>query len=133
MRKQQPNKIESQVTTLTIQDWLSQGKSRNFIIDRLMEQGFAAVTARDLYYAVIREYVPDASLIDDHKKMIIQQNLDRLEKIIETCIDGNTGDKKVALNAIAELNKMCGVYESNKVTIAKNQGGDEIIQISFDK
>ena len=78
--------------------------------------------------------MPENNFLDDHKRFLIQQNLDRLETIINTSITGNTGEKKVALQAIDTLNKMLGVYQDgNKVMIAKNNQGDEIIQISFDK
>lgn len=128
-----PTNLTTKVNRMQVAEWLSQGKSRKFIMDSLVASGITPGVSRDLYYDTLKDFIPATNLIDEHKKAIIQQNLDRLEKIIEDCIDGNTGDKKVALNAIAELNKMCGVYESNKVTIAKNQEGDEMIQISFDK
>ena len=38
----------------------------------------------------------------------------------------------IAIKAIDTLNKMCGAYnDNNQVTIAKNNLGEEIIQIKF--
>ena len=90
--------------------------------------------ASTLYYGALKEIQPDPNLLDDYKKSLIQTNLDRLEEIINTSITGNTGDKKVALQAIDTLNKMCGIYnDKNQVTIAKDNQNNEVIQITFDR
>ena len=128
-----PTNFKTIVNQAQVSEWISQGKSRQFILDALADSGAGPQEARKLYYTTIKDIIPSPDLFENHKQVVIQQNLDRLEGIIEKCIDGNTGDKKVALQAIAELNKMCGVYDSNKVTIAKNKEGDEVIQIAFDK
>ena len=53
-------------------------------------------------------------------------------EIIDECLDQKIYD--TAINAIKELNKMTGVVQQpqNQVTIAKNQQGEEMINITFD-
>lgn len=122
------------IGTLTeVLDMLAQGKTRGTIIKTLENKGMSACNARTLYHNAIQEFAPDTNLLDDYKRALIQQNLDRLERIIEETISGDTQEKKVALQSIDILNKMVGVYTTDKVTIAKNGEGDEIIQISFEK
>lgn len=124
--------IEKKVTYMTIQDMIAQGKSRQSIIKYLTDQGINQKTASDLYYKALKDIQPDPNLLDDYKKGMIQQNLDRLEKIIDDTIEGNYQNKQVALKAIAEINKMLGLSEGNNVTIAQNKDGDQIINIKFD-
>lgn len=123
--------IERAVTRMEIMDMISKGQSRTDIVQSLVDNGLGYKNANLLYYQAMKELTPDINLLDDYKRGIMQQNLDRLEKIINSSIDGNTGDKKVALQAIAELNKMLGLSQGNNVTINKNQEGDEQIVISF--
>ena len=125
--------FETKLNRSQVQEWIIDGKTRKEILTALEENGVSPSQAKHLYYDTLKGLAPAPDFLENHKAIIIQQNLDRLEKIIQDCIDGQTGEKKVALQAIAELNKMCGVYEANKVTIAKNQEGDEMIQITFDK
>jgi len=114
-------------------EFILEGHSRTDIVKWLEGQGIQRRNAYLIYYQALEELMPDESLIDNEKRYLIQQNLDRLESIINSSINGNTGDKKVALQAISELNKMLGIYESNKVTIANNKEGEQIVQITFDK
>ena len=103
-------------------------------MERLQEEGLSCSNANALYYDTLKGLEPQPNLLDDYKKVLIKQNLDRLEKIVNDCIGGNAGEKKVALQAIAELNKMAGLYnDGNKVMIAKNADNEEIIQIEFQK
>ena len=128
------NKLENMTTQAQTAALISKGMSRKDVCDWLETQGMQRKNAYTVYYSALKELVPEDNLLDDHKRFLIQQNLDRLETIINTSITGNTGEKKVALQAIDTLNKMLGVYQDgNKVMIAKNNQGDEIIQISFDK
>ena len=127
-----PRKTTNVVTMTTVLEMLAQGKSRNTILKRLENTGMSTQHARTLYNNAIREFAPDTNLLDDYKRALIQQNLDRLERIIEETISGDTQEKEVALQSIDILNKMVGVYTSgNNVTINKNQEGDEQIVISF--
>lgn len=129
------NKDITTVDTCTrITEWMSQGKTRMWIMERLQEEGLSCSNANALYYDTLKGLEPQPNLLDDYKKVLIKQNLDRLEKIVNDCIGGNAGEKKVALQAIAELNKMAGLYnDGNKVMIAKNADNEEIIQIEFQK
>lgn len=126
--------MESRLTQAQICEWVSRGKSRKEVIELLENEGMTYTSAEKLYYTALKDLAPEPNLFDDYKKGIIQQNLNRLEKIVSDCIEGNVGEKTVALRAIDTLNKMLGVYnENNSVTIAKNNKGEEIIQITFDK
>lgn len=130
-----PNKkkVENLVTQTEITQMLGEGQSRISIIKHLKEQGINEGQANHLYYAALKELSPQTNLLDDYKRGIIQQNLDRLERIVEKSIDGNSQEKSVAVKAIAEINKMLGAYQDNMVTIARNKEGDEVIQITFDR
>lgn len=125
--------IEKKVTYMTIQDMIAQGKSRQSIIKYLTDQGINQKTASCLYYEALKDMTPSPDLLDDYKKGIVVQNLDRLENIINNTLSGNTGDKKVALQAIDTLNKMIGAYAGNNgVTINKDNQGNEQIIIKFE-
>lgn len=127
--------MEHTLTRLQVQDWISKGKSRKYCVDKLVETGMKNGAASMLYYRALKDMLPEPNLLDDYKKNLIQQNLDRLENVIETSLSGNTADKAIALKAIDTLNKMCGAYSDNNITIAQqNKDGDQqIIQITFDK
>ena len=128
------NILKSQETLAQTQELISKGMSRKDVCDWLETQGMERKNAYTIYYSALKELVPEENFLDDSKKYLIQQNLDRLETIINSSITGNTGEKKVALQAIDTLNKMLGVYsDTNKVMIAKNSQGEEIIQIDFAK
>ena len=126
------NILKSKGTQAYVADLISQGKSRKEVIEWLKEQGMSGGNLHTIYYNALKELVPEENFLEDSKKFLIQQNLDRLEQIINTSISGNTGEKKVALQAIDTLNKMLGVYGTNNgVIINKNNQGEEHIIISF--
>ena len=127
------NKLEHQGTQIQIQEWVNKGKSRQYIMDRLTENGMSVRAAQDIYYDTLKVMAPDPNLFDDYKRQAIQQNLDRLEKIIETSIEGNYQEKNVALKAIDTLNKLIGAYGDNGVVINKDGQGNEQIIIKFDR
>ena len=128
------NKDITTVATQTqIAEWVGKGKTRSWIMDKLQEEGLSYSNANTLYYAALKDIQPDPDLLCDYKKTLIQQNLDRLEKIVNDTISGSTGEKMVALKAIDQLNKLCGAYNDNQITVARNKEGDEIIQITFDR
>lgn len=110
---------------------ISKGKNRKDIIQYLVDDGMTYSNANLIYYEALKEMTPDVNLLDDYKRGIMQLNLDRLEKIVNSCIEGNAGEKQVALKAIAEINRMFGLSQGNNVTINQNQEGDEQIIISF--
>lgn len=122
------------ITQAKVAEWISQGKSRQYVWKRLQEEeGLKNTAIQSLYYGALRDILPGADLMADYKKEVVQQNYDRLESIIENSISGTTAaDKAIAIKAIDTLNKMCGAYnDNNQVTIAKNNQGEEIIKIDF--
>lgn len=126
--------LKTVATQTVIQEWVAMGKSRKWCLEKLQEEGMTFANASTLYYGALKEIQPDQNLLDDYKKALIQQNLDRLERIVNTSIDGNYQDKAVALKAIDQLNRLCGAYaDSSSVTVARNKDGDEVIQITFDR
>lgn len=112
---------------------VNQGVPRNEVMAWLREEkGMTPDSARVIYYDTLSLALPDVSMLDTYKASLIQKNLDRLEGIIEQSITGNTSEKMVALKAIDQINRISGAYnDGNNVTIAKNQDGEEIIQIKF--
>lgn len=126
-----PKDVEKQATQMQIAEWVGKGKSRSWIMEKLQEDGMSYINANHVYYGALKDLTPDPDLIGEYKKSLIQQNLDRLEKIVESSISGNTADKAIALKAIDQLNKLAGAYNDNQITVARNKEGDEIIQIKF--
>lgn len=116
-----------------VMDHISKGGTRNAIVQAMVDEGMSHKTANKLYYEAMKEMTPDSNLFDEYKLSVMHQNLDRLERIIHDCIDGDTQDKKLALSAIAELNKMIGASGGNTVAINRKKEGDEEIIISFDR
>ena len=126
-----PKDVETRATQMQIAEWVGKGKSRSWIMEKLQEDGMSYPSANQIYYNALKDLAPDPDLISEYKKSLIQQNLDRLEKIVESSISGNTADKAIALKAIDQLNKLAGAYNDNQITVARNKEGDEIIQIKF--
>lgn len=131
--RERDNKIATAVTITQVTEWISKGHTRQYCINKLMEDGVTYSNANVIYYGALKELTPDQNLFDDYKRGVIQQNLDRLETIIDSSISGNTSEKMVALKAIDQLNKLCGAYGENNITIAQqNKDGDgQVIQIRF--
>lgn len=123
--------IETRVQTYSVAEMINSGMTRQEIMKALTDQGIAPNYASKYYYMALKDLAPEPDLIDDYKKGMIQVNLDRLEKIVNETIDGNFQNKAIALKAIEQINKMLGITDSNKVTIANNKEGDQIVQIEF--
>ena len=123
--------MERAATRMEVMELISKGESRQSIVQSLVDTGIGHKNANLLYYEALKELAPEENMLDDYKRGMMQQNLDRLEKIINSSIEGNSQDKQVALKAIAEMNKMLGLSQGNNVTINKNNQGDEQIIISF--
>lgn len=125
-------RMNSLMTTQEIADRVNEGQSKAQIIAWLQEEkGMTWGSAKNLYYNTLKEMVPDDAYLQAYKKSLATTNIARLEKIVDNSLSGNTADKAIALKAIDQLNKICGAYADNSVTIAKNKEGDEIIQIRF--
>lgn len=125
--------MENSLTQTKVAEWISKGHTRQYCIKKLVQQGMTPYNAQNMYYGACKLIVPDPNLYDDYKRSIVQQNLDRLEQIVESSISGNTGEKMVALKAIDTLNKLAGAYGENSVTVAQNKEGEQIIKITFEK
>lgn len=128
------SKISTVVTHDKVMNLITQGKSRKEILARLQdEDGLAYKSAVKVYHGALRDVIPDPEYFEDYKKSVVQTNIDRLERIIDSSIDGNAGDKNAAIKAIDVMNKLVGAYGENQVNIARNDKGDEVIQITFGK
>lgn len=127
-------RLEALTTSQDISDMINDGRSKAEIIAWLQEEkGMTWGSAKNLYYRTLKEMVPDDAYLAAYKKSLATTNMSRLEKIVEDSLSGNTADKAIALKAIDQLNKMCGAYADNNITIAQqNKDGDgQIIQIRF--
>jgi len=127
-------RMNSLMTTQEIADRVNDGQSKAQIIAWLQEEkGMTWGSAKNLYYNTLKEMVPDDAYLQAYKKSLATTNIARLEKIVDDSLSGNTADKAIALKAIDQLNKICGAYADNSVTIAQqNKDGDgQIIQIRF--
>lgn len=120
-------------TGTKVMEWISQGHTRKYCMDRLQEEGMSRSAANTLYYNSLKELLPEPDLFTNYKQNLTQQNIDRLESIVESTISGNTAEKAIAIKAIDTLNKMCGSYGENSVTVAQNKEGEQIIRITFEK
>ena len=123
------------ITTQEISDRINDGQSKAQIIAWLQEaKNMTYGSAKNLYYNTLKEMVPDDAYLQAYKKSLATTNIARLEKIVDDSLSGNTADKAIALKAIDQLNKICGAYADNSVTIAQqNKDGDgQIIQIRFE-
>lgn len=123
------------ITTQEISDRINDGQSKAQIIAWLQEaKNMTYGSAKNLYYNTLKEMVPDDAYLQAYKKSLATTNIARLEKIVDDSLSGNTADKAIALKAIDQLNKICGAYADNSVTIAQqNKDGDgQVIKITFE-
>ena len=128
-------RMNSLMTTQEIADRVNDGQSKAQIIAWLQEEkGMTWGSAKNLYYNTLKEMVPDDAYLQAYKKSLATTNIARLEKIVDDSLSGNTADKAIALKAIDQLNKICGAYADNSVTIAQqNKDGDQqVIKITFE-
>ena len=92
--------------------------------------------AKYYYQAALNWLIPDD--MDGYKKGLIQANMERLEKIVEECIEIKDDARKgadylrVAKDAIAEMNKALGVGNTRLQIAQENKEGEQqIISIDF--
>ena len=124
--------LDRKASIWSVADRISKGTSKQTILKQLQEEGMTLNSAYNYYYDALKELAPEDTIIDEYKRGMMQANLNRLEQIIETSISGNSQDKQVALKAIDQISKILGFYnEGNKVTVANNKEGEQIIQIEF--
>ena len=99
---------------------ISNGKTRATVIEYLQnEYGIAYDTARKYYNDAIHYLLPDND--EEFRQNLVKVNYERLDKIIQESM--NAGNYRVAREAIAEQNKMCGLTGSN-VQIGYHQDKD---------
>lgn len=122
-------KVSNLLTADRVMHMLSQGKNRNQILKVLQDEGMEYQAAKTMVYEGIRCLIPDPQYFEDYKRALAEKNLDRLDTIIESTISGDTAEKNTAIRAIEVQSRICN--GGNKVDIAKNTQGDEIIQITF--
>ena len=84
--------------------------------------------ARRYYYCACRSLIPEDQ--EEYRQALIQNNIERLEKIIEEGMKDNA-NLRVAKEAISELNKMLGIG-GNKVVISNDsQNNTQTIEVNF--
>lgn len=127
-------KLEKEEAQLHIAEMLSSGATKSEVMTYIKDVvGVYPSHASEFYHNCLKKLVMDGDMLTDYKKAVQTQNYDRLEKIVSDTIGGSTGDKKVAIEAIRELNKMVGAYDDkNTVTIAQDDS-KQIIQIDFNR
>lgn len=116
--------------------WISEGASSKSIMNRIMETYDIKYDQAAKYYnAALRYLAPTEEEIQIFKENMWKIQIDRLEKIMDKGIDSNDPQMlRVAKDCIAEINKLLGMTQGDKVTIANNKDtGEQIIEIKFDK
>ena len=117
--------------TLELAKMLSKGKSRQTVIDYAMSTYQINETQAKRYYSAATKYLLPEDM-DEFRKGLIQANMERLEHIIEKCME--QGQWKVAREAIDSLNKMFGVTGGVQVGIqTDNENNTQQIVIKFNE
>lgn len=127
-------KLPSQVSlsrVIEVSKLLAKGKSRQYVLDYVVKNFEVGVAQAKRYYtAAVNYLVPED--MEEYRKGLIQQNVERLETIVEKAME--EGDWKNARETIAEINKMCGLTGSG-VQFAINtdkENNSQQILIKFD-
>lgn len=120
-------------TVMKVQDaakLIAKGKTRATVIEHLQDEyGIAYDTARKYYNDAVHYLLPDDD--EQYRQELIKVNYERLNTIIQTSME--KGDNRVAREAIAEQNKMCGLRQGMTVGIATDKVNDtQQIVIKFD-
>ena len=114
---------------------ITEGKSKQTCLEHIQKaQGCGLQQARMYYQAALNWLIPDD--LPAYKQGLLQANIERLEGIIEDCIE-RKDDKahgsdymRVAKDAIAEINKVLGVGHG-RVVVAESAEGDKTVEIEF--
>lgn len=106
---------------------ISDGVGRQEVIEHIAKKyNLSYNTAQNYFVSACHYLIPDD---DDFKTGLIKQNFERLEKIVNDSL--KEGDRKMAKDAIAEMNKMLGLgTNSVKITNDPKNNTNEIT-ISF--
>ena len=122
-------------TVMKIQDaakMIAKGKSRATVMEHLQtEYGLAPSTAKQYYNDAIHYLLPDND--EEFKNNLIKVNYERLNTIIQESMD--SGNYRVAREAIETQNKMCGVNQNGiTVGVATDQKNNtQQVIIKFDQ
>lgn len=102
---------------------ISDGVGRGEVIEHLKTKyNMTYNTAQKYFVSACHYLIPDN---DEFKAGLIKQNFERLEKIVNDSL--KEGDKKMAKDAIAEMNKMLGLgTNSVKITNDPKNNTNEI-------
>ena len=113
------------VRVLDVVKRITEGQTRQSCLAYVTETyGVKEAQAREYWEAAIRYLLPS----EEDKAILVDKNIARLEDLYKKNYERN--NFKECREVISELNKVCGVT-GNKVTIAKNKEGEELINITF--
>ena len=113
--------------------WISEGASSKSIMNRVMETYDIKYDQAQKYFnAALRYLAPTEEEMQAFKQSMWKVQIDRLEKIMEKGINSEDPQLlRLAKDCISELNKLLGMTQGDKVTIANNKEGEQIIEIKF--
>lgn len=129
---QDTNTIVSVEKVNEISKLLAQGKSKQYVIDYAVEHFCVGLPqARRYYSSAVKNLMPKNP--EKYREGLIQTNFNRLETIVERAME--EGDWKNAREAIAEMNKMCGLTNGGfQIGIATDKANDtQQVIIKFDQ
>lgn len=106
---------------------ISKGQSRYTTIEKYAKEWDISEKQVEKYYTAA---LHNLTFSEGEWQAIKHQNLVRLEKIFEDAVAAN--DRKNAIAAVQEINRMAGITGGNKVGIQKDNNGNEVIMIQFD-
>ena len=125
----------SEFRVIEVARMICEGKSKQTCLEYVQSaQGCGVQQAKYYYQAALNWLIPTD--MDEYKQGLIQANMERLEKIVEECVEKKDDAKKgadylrVAKEAIAEMNKALGVG-NNRVLVQQNKEGEQTIAIEF--
>lgn len=124
--KNQVAKADTIVKVKLVAKMITKGKTRETCLDYIMENfGVGEAQAVNYYQSALHFLTPT----EEEKERLIDKNFARLETLYEEAYERH--NYKECRELIAEINKMAGIT-GNKVQIARNKEGEELISISFD-
>ena len=123
-------KPKTQVRVEEAAKLIADGKGMNDVIEFVQEKyKLSYEQSRHYWVAACRFLVAD---MDETREALVRQNLQRLEKIVNECMEEK--DYKLAKETIAEMNKMLGVGKDGvQVGIRNNPDTNtQEVYIKFD-
>lgn len=118
------NTPETERRVFELVDLIVNGKTKETCLLFLMDKyNIGKQMANEYYWASLEYLLPKD--VDEHRKILIEKNLVRLEKIIEKTMDRE--NYRDAIQAIRELNRLV-IPNNNSVSVVTN---DTAFQIKF--